>query len=257
MAEHTVIFGHGAEDAGASGNGTNERDFLRKEFYPLLKKYAGPSVEFYDLSKRSVRETGAGRGIYTLKGKTVTEFHLDCASPSAKGGHVVIAAGFSPDAMDKRLADVIKKDFGWRGGQAFSARNDLANLNAAKRVGINYRLIEMCFISNSAEMAHLRKNLDRIARDYIEAITGEAKTVEATKPATTTLGKYRVYTGAFATQATAEKARKDIESAFGWKPFVKELRVWTGVFSTKEAAEKAAGQIKHVYGYNPQIRKED
>lgn len=79
---------------------------------------------------------------------------------------------------------------------------------------------------------------------------------EPTKPATVTPGRYRVYTGTFATEAKAAQACENIAVNPGFNPFVKDKRVWTGVFSSLEQAEAAAAKIRKMHGYNPQVRQE-
>ena len=38
----------------------------------------------------------------------IAEFHLDAASASASGGHVIISSAFNADSIDKRIQEVIK-----------------------------------------------------------------------------------------------------------------------------------------------------
>jgi hypothetical protein len=125
MSEYVLIAGHGGSDPGAAGNGINERDFIRKELLPRIIKYGKGEIAAYDPSKNSVKETTVGRGIHTLKGKTVVEFHLDAGSAASKGGHIIFGAGLKADALDNRLANAIKKHFGWRNNIAFDGRDNL------------------------------------------------------------------------------------------------------------------------------------
>lgn len=51
-----IVAGHGYNDPGAVGNGTNERDFIRKNITPQIAKYlrqAGHEVALYGGSKQS------------------------------------------------------------------------------------------------------------------------------------------------------------------------------------------------------------
>ncbi|KIL79610.1 N-acetylmuramoyl-L-alanine amidase [Bacillus badius] len=256
MSKNIIVCGHGAGDPGAADNGINERDFIRQELAPRIKKYSGGEIEIYDMSKNCYRETKDGRGIHSLKGKIVIEFHLDAASKTSKGGHIIFGAGLKADSLDNRLADVIKKHFGWRHDRAFHPRDNLLNANTAKRIGVNYRLVEVCFVTNPTEVAYLKKNIDQIAKDFAEAITNKVA-AGSNKPSTSTPGKYRVYTGIFKTDEEAKKQAKLIGAKLGYKPFPKEKRVWTGVFNTLESAMTAQQKISREFGFNPQIRKED
>ncbi|KKB34658.1 N-acetylmuramoyl-L-alanine amidase [Bacillus thermotolerans] len=192
MAKNIIVCGHGAGDPGAAANGINERDFIRQELAPRIKKYAGSEVEIYDMSKNCYKETKRGRGIYSLKDKNVIEFHLDAASSSAKGGHIIFGSGLKADALDERLAGVIKKHFGWRGNKAFHPRSNLLNANTAKRIGVNYRLVEVCFVTNPSEVAYLKRNIDQVARDFASAIINKELNTATSASATQTTKKEEI-----------------------------------------------------------------
>ncbi|MDA3754947.1 N-acetylmuramoyl-L-alanine amidase, partial [Staphylococcus aureus] len=88
--------GHGYNDPGAVGNGTNERDFIRKYITPNIAKYlrhAGHEVALYGGSSQSqdmYQDTAYGvnvgnkkdYGLYWVKSQgydIVLEIHLDAA----------------------------------------------------------------------------------------------------------------------------------------------------------------------------------
>ncbi len=185
MATHLIVYGHGAGDPGAVGNGTNERDFNRKTLHPYLKKWADKSKDsfvFFDTtgSRDMFQETANGWGMYSIKSNqysSVTELHEDAASASATGGHVIISSSFNPDKEDLNLAQIIKKIVGWWGGvsttKGISFRNNLLNLNVAAQRGITYRLMELGFITSKRDMDIIKNNLDGYAQGIIEEITGE------------------------------------------------------------------------------------
>src|SRR5699024_2238379 len=103
MAKHLIVYGHGQSDPGAVGNGYCERDFTRNVLGPYLEKYArqlkNNTVDFYDKSLDMYTQSRAGRGAYSVSTSyaSVTELHLDAASPAATGGHVIVKAGFKAD----------------------------------------------------------------------------------------------------------------------------------------------------------------
>ncbi|WP_050184333.1 GH25 family lysozyme [Domibacillus robiginosus] len=74
--------------------------------------------------------------------------------------------------------------------------------------------------------------------------------------AASTPGTYRIFTGTFSSDESAEAAAIKMEKVTGFKTFAKEKRVWTGTFSTKEAAEDGRDVISRKVGMNPQIRQE-
>lgn len=176
--QYLIIMGHGAGDPGARGNGTNEATFLRKNLLPQLKKYSkevkNSQITFYNPKHNIVKDTLVHhKGSYKInKHTTVIMFHLD--APNGKGGHVIIHKKH-PTKRDKRLAKVIKKYVGlnwaYRGGYSF--RTNLRNCNVLRKRGIDYSLVEMGFITNKSNYKHLKKNMAKIAKADIEAITNE------------------------------------------------------------------------------------
>jgi hypothetical protein len=88
---------------------------------------------------------------------------MDSAT-GARGGHVEIKQGYSPDSYDKALGSAITSYFPGRadsGGIRY--RSDLANVNRAATCGINYRLLECCFITSDADLSKFNSNLDSVA----------------------------------------------------------------------------------------------
>ncbi len=197
MARHLIIYGHGADDPGAVGNGTNERDFNRKILHPYLKKWADKSKDsfvFFDTTgnRDMFQETANGWGMYSINTSyytTINEFHEDAASSSATGGHVIVSSSFKADKVDLSTASLIKRIVGWWGGVAntsgISYRSNLLNLNVAAQRGLNYRLTELGFITSKQDMDTIKKELDQYARGIVESITGEnlgGNTVVKPKP---------------------------------------------------------------------------
>lgn len=186
MSTHLFVYGHGAGDPGAVGDGTNERDFNRKVMHPYFKKWADKlknnKIIFWDVSgnKDLFQDTAKGWGIYSMSNKqyaSITEFHLDAASASATGGHGIIYKTYSPDTEDKNVVLPIRDYIGWWGSvkntQGINRRDNLLNCNVAAQRSINYRLIEQAFITNKNDMVNLRKNIDVFAKSIVEAVTGE------------------------------------------------------------------------------------
>lgn len=129
----------------------------------------------------------ADRSVGNYNGYIVTEVHLD--APSGTGGHVIISSQFEPDDTDKRLAAFIAKHFGtvgYVGADGINQRSDLYNLNVCANAGINYRLIELFFLSNDVDRNHYLNDIDTVAKDFIEALSGavvSGATVTAPTPA--------------------------------------------------------------------------
>lgn len=192
-----LVAGHGYNDPGAVGNGTNERDFNRKYIIPYVAKYlkeAGHKVFLYggstmnqDLFQDSATGQRVGNyrdyGMYWVarqKYDVVVEFHLDAAGPQASGGHVIVAKGLTPDKIDRGIQAAIKKHVGVI--RPIHGRDNLLNVNLAKQLGVNYRLIELGFITSTKDMNYLKKNFKAVSKDIADAIHGkEISTTKAKK----------------------------------------------------------------------------
>ena len=177
-----IASGHGYNDPGAVSNGTNERDFIRKYIAPKVQKYlkqAGHTVDLYGGSKQDQNlytDTAYGErignhkdyGMYWVhkqKYDIVVELHLDAAGASASGGHVIISNQWPADKIDKDINNCLKATVGTIRG--IDPRNDLLNANVAGRLGTNYRLVEMGFITNKKDMNYLKKNYDRFSKEWL------------------------------------------------------------------------------------------
>lgn len=183
-----IAAGHGYNDPGAVGNGTNERDFIRKYIAPNVQKYlkqAGHTVDLYGGSKQDQNlyiDTQYGErlgdtknyGMYWVKQQkydVVVELHLDSAGASATGGHVIISDQWPADKIDKDINNMLKATVGTIRG--ITPRNDLLNANVSGRLNMNYRLVEMGFITNKKDMDYLKKNYDKFSKELAGAINGK------------------------------------------------------------------------------------
>ena len=166
MAELYIICGHGAGDPGATGNGYNEAELVRA-LGKKMKKLCGSNVVLLDVKRNWYADKGVSSYPFP-KDAIVYELHLDSSSSSsAKGGHVIIKKGIKADKYDKKIAKFITGMFPGRSA-SIVGRNDLANINRAALRGINYRLIECCFISNKNDVKKFNDNIDKIAKGLIE-----------------------------------------------------------------------------------------
>ncbi|REI16741.1 N-acetylmuramoyl-L-alanine amidase [Staphylococcus felis] len=183
-----LVAGHGYNDPGAIGNGTNERDFIRKYITPNIAKYlraAGHEVALYGGSKQNqdmYQDTAYGvrlgdtskYGIYWVKSQkydVVLEIHLDAAGESASGGHVIISSSLQADAIDKNIQSVIKDTVGQI--RDIDGRNNLLNVNVAKEINVNYRLSELGFITSKKDMDWIKKNYKTYSKLIAGAIHGK------------------------------------------------------------------------------------
>lgn len=177
MAKLFVIAGHGAGDPGACANGYSEAERVRA-LASRLKALGGSSVQVGDTGVNWYASNYISKG-RCPKGVPVIELHMDSAAASAKGGHVIIKAGIGgADEYDKALASFIRGMFPGR-SITISERSDLANPNRAYAMGVNYRLLECCFITNSGDLGKFNAKTDDLARGILEAFGIEAGKAEA------------------------------------------------------------------------------
>lgn len=168
MTKLYVISGHGAGDPGAGGNGYGEADIVRR-ISSRLKALGGDSVVELDKGINWYASKRVDAALKkTVGNNPVLELHLDSASPSAKGGHVIIKSNVSPDKYDNALAAFLKSYFPGRSSMIVK-RSNLANVNRASTYGINYRLMECCFITNKADMDKLMGNMDAFCKGVFDA----------------------------------------------------------------------------------------
>lgn len=213
-----VITGHGADDPGACAGGQTEAALVRK-LAVRIKALGGSDVQIGDMSVNWYETNGIGKG-QCPKGAMVVELHMDSASPSARGGHVIIKKGFTPDAFDKALASFIGSFMPGR-ASTIVGHSDLANPNRAASVGVNYRLLECGFITNDNDREKFMNQMDDLARGILQAAGIGASSPAPEKPATpSTPGKlYRVQLGAFSIKSNAEKFAGELRSK-GYKPII-------------------------------------
>lgn len=195
---HLIVAGHGGSDPGALGNGTNERDFTRAYYVDQIAKYIndtpGHEAVVYDKRQNMYLDTYNGGGMYWAEKQgfdTVTEIHQDAATAAATGGHIIVYSGFVPDAIDLAMRDSIHKYVGTRythkGHYGISGRDNLLQVNVAAQLGVNYRLVELGFITNSTDFRNFKNNNEAIAKDFAQAITGKASSKQSTsKPVANT-----------------------------------------------------------------------
>lgn len=167
MAKHIyVIAGHGAGDSGAVGNGYKEAELVRV----LAQRIADLGGEYVRLHpfKDNAYASNAISKLSIPKSWAIVELHMDSASASAKGGHVIIKSNYKANAYDEALAKLMVEFFPGRSEKIVN-RGDLANANRAAARGYDYRLVENGFITNKGDVATFNANVDALARGYLKA----------------------------------------------------------------------------------------
>lgn len=182
MTKLFVIAGHGAGDSGATAYGYTEAERVRA-LAQRIKALGGASVTLGDASRNWYADNGISN-LNISRDHCIIELHMDSAAASARGGHVIIKSGFSADNYDKALADFIGGFFPGR-SQMIVGRSDLANPKRAAAKGYNYRLLEVCFITNKQDLDKFNANLDAIAEGILGAfeigVAAPSQPIESTK----------------------------------------------------------------------------
>lgn len=183
MSKIFIICGHGAGDSGAVGGGCTEADLVRR-LAARMRAIGGDAVQVGDTSRNWYAEALISKG-WCPKGVPVIELHMDSGPAGAKGGHVIIKKGLTPDAYDRAIESFIKGFFPGR-SITMSERSDLANPNRASVMGVNYRLVECGFISDSVDRGKFLSQMDDLARGLLSAFgIKEAADVPAPMPEVT------------------------------------------------------------------------
>ncbi len=165
MTKLFVICGHGAGDPGACGNGYQEAERVRA-LGKRIKELGGNNVMLGDVNRNYYVDNGIS-SLTISKDYQIVELHMDSASATARGAHVIIKGGLNPDKYDTALAKFVSGMFPGR-SVTISKRSDLANPARAYAKGYAYRLIECGFISNSEDVAIFNKSIDKIAYGILE-----------------------------------------------------------------------------------------
>lgn len=134
MTKLFVICGHGAGDPGACGNDYQEAERVRV-LGKKIKELGGNSVKLADVNRNYYADNGIS-SLTLSKDYQIVELHMDSASPSARGAHVIIKAGLNPDKYDTVLAKLVSEMFPDR-ANIISKHRDLANPKRAYAEDVN------------------------------------------------------------------------------------------------------------------------
>ena len=190
MAKLFVICGHGAGDPGACGNGYQEAERVRA-LGKRIKELGGSYVTLGDTSRNYYRDKGIN-SLTISKDTQIIELHMDSGAASARGGHVIIKAGCTPDKYDNALVAFIKNILPGR-SQNLVGRDNLGNCNRAYSKGYPYRLVEFGFISNATDVNIFNTKLDEIAKGVLKAfdipVSGSTSSSSSTTTKTETAKK--------------------------------------------------------------------
>lgn len=187
MTTILMIAGHGKNKDGSFDPGAlgyiakGEHKYYLQDMFPAMKKFLPEKHNVVFFTDYNVFDYGNLVALAAKYGKDtiVVEWHYDAFTENAAGGHVVIHEDFTPDTLDLKLRDVIKKHIGVRythkGQSGIDGRTNLGNANRAAKGNTNYRLIELGFGTNKKDSTVMINNIDQIAKDFVIALVGSAK----------------------------------------------------------------------------------
>ena len=158
-----IIPGHGAGDPGACAGGEKEADLVR-QLAARLKAWGGSKVVRAPYKRNFYEDGGISRMIRSTKKWLIVELHMDSASASAKGAHVV---QYKQTAAGKATAKAVAELLPGR-ADSLVIRSDLANPKRAAAKGYEYMLVECGFITNSHDRKWVIANMDELAKAILK-----------------------------------------------------------------------------------------
>lgn len=176
-----LISGHGAGDTGAvSSYGTEatETRVMVNLVRERLSRYADVSV--YPQSRNCFQDNYRGQLQVNFRNYDyVLEFHMNQSAPDRRGqgnGHeILVHPAVSGVTVEQAIARKVcalgfemRRDQGlWRtdGGES-----KYLNMDTCMKLGVDYALVETCFIDNQSDMAIYRDKLTEIADAYATGI---------------------------------------------------------------------------------------
>ena len=94
---------------------------------------------------------------------------------------MIINNQYPADNIDKAISSALDKTVGKIKG--VTARNDLLNANVAGKLNLNYRLVELGFITSKKDMNYINDQ-DSFTKRIAEAIHGRQIDAKQSKPKT-------------------------------------------------------------------------
>lgn len=168
MVKILLIAGHGAGDPGAIGNGLQEANETRdvvNRLTPLLRA-KGADVTVLDINTNAFASIQRGVVPFSRNYDYVFEVHFNAAGIGACGTEIYVTTSESSDAVEQKVMSKLSKFFVNRGVK----KTNFSVIWAAKNMGMSSALLEVCFISNSEDVAKYKANKQAIAQAIADGI---------------------------------------------------------------------------------------
>lgn len=236
-----VICGHGAGDPGACANGYEEAERVRV-LGKKIKELGGSSVTLGDVNRDYYADNGISR-LNLSKEYQIIELHMDRASASARGAHIIIWHEFQPDDYDKALASFLCGMFPGRSTK-IDKRSDLANPARAAAKGYGYRLAECGFISNKEDLDLFNNNIEKIAKGILEAFGISTSGASSSGKKTVSQVAKEVINGEW---GNGDARKKKLEAAgYDYDEIQKEVNKQLGVSTSTSSGNTSSSKKKTV-----------
>lgn len=174
-----IIAGHGGYDPGACVGAYKEHDFNVMIAQSIVKYADKNKCKLLNTDINHYQEQTLNKMTFKPK-DMVLEIHMDSyTSESACGGHVIINSRFTPDKYDKKLEELLKEILPGR-SETMVKRSDLYNCNVCANRNVNYRLIEVGFITNTRDRNLVLNSHEYIGREICKIF--EIEKQEEVKP---------------------------------------------------------------------------
>lgn len=230
-----VFAGHGNGDAGAVGNNLQEATLtaeLTQKVVKLLES-KGLSVHYGVNNFTNVYTNNN-----TYNKKLCVSIHFNGATDSsANGAEILVPLGEKDFALETNILQrfvtlgsynrgLKSREFtseAWssrKDGTALSGTDWFREIRNAWSKGISLSIIEVAFITNTADIGNYVAKKDEYALAIANSILKYLKMTEIVESTATPDGTmYRVITGSFSTKANAEKRVAELKSA-GFGSFI-------------------------------------
>ena len=170
MKPITITAGHGGRDPGAVANGVTERDLMT-----ALRDIVAAKLQAKGLSVRTDGARGINdplaSAIHLIAGSAVAlELHTNASiNPAARGVEVISlpAQKLLAQRVARGIAKVINTAVRGDGGWIDQSQSARGRLGFVQRGGL---VVEVCFISNPAELAAYRALSWQVASAIAEAV---------------------------------------------------------------------------------------
>lgn len=164
-----LVAGHGGSDPGAPGCGYREADLARQLvslIIPKLEQYADVTV--YDFKRKLLADLNNGLKYNFRQFDYVLEIHFNAAGSAANGTEILIHSNVTEHTVNRLvLQNMVSVGFSNRG---VKRRSDLGVMNTCYKQGVNYSLLETCFITSSKDINLYESKKNEIATAIVNGI---------------------------------------------------------------------------------------